>query len=242
MSAPRVLVVDDEPSITDFIALGLRHEGFEVRTAPDGRAALRVVDDFKPQNVVLDLMMPRMDGWELCRALAGDRNRGLIILSAPGRDHRPHPGAGAGGRRLPGQALRVRRAARPGARRAPPPPARPGPRGAHRRASLAALPRLSSTALDGALAGRESAAQVIDNASGEGQLVVALPVHASPSSRAAACLAAQLGTPMAPVDDVLTTDRNALLLGGGAVLVLALLAGLWLTERALGPLHRVTAT
>jgi two-component system OmpR family response regulator len=82
MSEPRVLVVDDEPSITDFIALGLRHEGFEVRTAPDGRAALRAVDEFKPQIVVLDLMMPRMDGWELCRALAGDRNRGIIILSA----------------------------------------------------------------------------------------------------------------------------------------------------------------
>jgi len=80
--APRVLVVDDEASITDFIALGLRHEGFEVRTAPDGRVALRIVDDFKPQLVVLDLMMPRMDGWELCRALAGDRNRGIIILSA----------------------------------------------------------------------------------------------------------------------------------------------------------------
>ncbi|TMC47850.1 MAG: response regulator transcription factor [Chloroflexi bacterium] len=78
----RLLVVDDEPSIIDFIAMGLRHEGFEVRTAPDGRAALRVVDDFKPQLVVLDLMMPRMDGWELCRALAGDRNRGIIILSA----------------------------------------------------------------------------------------------------------------------------------------------------------------
>ena len=77
-----MLVVDDEPSITDFIAMGLRHEGFEVRTAPDGRAAMRVVDEFKPQIVVLDLMMPRMDGWELCRALAGDRNRGLIILSA----------------------------------------------------------------------------------------------------------------------------------------------------------------
>jgi DNA-binding response OmpR family regulator len=83
MSEPaRVLVVDDEASITDFIALGLRHEGFEVRTAPDGRAALRAVDEFRPQIVVLDLMMPRMDGWELCRALAGDRSRGLIILSA----------------------------------------------------------------------------------------------------------------------------------------------------------------
>ena len=78
----RVLVVDDEQSITDFIALGLRHEGFDVRTAPDGRAALKVVDEFRPQLVILDLMMPRMDGWELTRELSGDPKRGLIILSA----------------------------------------------------------------------------------------------------------------------------------------------------------------
>jgi two-component system OmpR family response regulator len=78
----RILVVDDEPSIVDFISLGLRHEGFEVRTAPDGRVALRVVDEFKPHLVVLDLMMPRMDGWELCRALSGERQRGILILSA----------------------------------------------------------------------------------------------------------------------------------------------------------------
>jgi len=81
-AATRILVIDDEQSITDFVALGLRHEGFEVRTAADGRAGLRVVDEFKPHLVVLDLMMPRMDGWELCRALAGDRSRGIIILSA----------------------------------------------------------------------------------------------------------------------------------------------------------------
>jgi len=80
--AARILVVDDEPSIVDFIALGLRHEGFEVRTAPDGRAALRAVDEFKPHLVVLDLMMPRMDGWELCKALSGHRRRGILILSA----------------------------------------------------------------------------------------------------------------------------------------------------------------
>jgi two-component system OmpR family response regulator len=78
----RILVVDDEQSITDFIALGLRHEGFEVRTAADGRAALRAIDDFKPDLVVLDLMMPRMDGWQLCREIAGQRSRGIIILSA----------------------------------------------------------------------------------------------------------------------------------------------------------------
>jgi two-component system OmpR family response regulator len=77
-----VLVVDDEAGIRDFISLGLRHEGFEVETAADGRAGMRAVDDFKPHLVVLDLMMPRMDGWELCRAIAGDKSRGVIILSA----------------------------------------------------------------------------------------------------------------------------------------------------------------
>ncbi|HEX6539942.1 MAG TPA: response regulator transcription factor, partial [Candidatus Dormibacteraeota bacterium] len=66
----------------DFIALGLRHEGFEVRTAPDGRAALRAVDEFRPHLVVLDLMMPRVDGWQLCREISGERSRGIIILSA----------------------------------------------------------------------------------------------------------------------------------------------------------------
>src|SRR5579859_153622 len=83
MSGPtRLLVVDDEQSITDFIALGLRHEGYEVRTAPDGRAALRAVDEFRPHLVVLDLMMPRVDGWQLCREISGERSRGIIILSA----------------------------------------------------------------------------------------------------------------------------------------------------------------
>jgi DNA-binding response OmpR family regulator len=80
--AGRILVVDDEKSITEFIALGLRHEGYEVATAPDGRAGLRAVDEFKPHMVILDLMMPRLDGWELCRAIAGDRRRGILILSA----------------------------------------------------------------------------------------------------------------------------------------------------------------
>lgn len=79
---PRVLVVDDEPAITDFIKLGLSREGFEVETAPDGRAALAAVDRFTPDVVVLDVMMPRMDGIALTRELAGDPKRGLVILSA----------------------------------------------------------------------------------------------------------------------------------------------------------------
>ena len=78
----RVLVVDDEPAITDFIKIGLSREGFEVETAGDGRAALSVVDRFAPDVVVLDVMMPRMDGIALTRELAGDPRRGLVILSA----------------------------------------------------------------------------------------------------------------------------------------------------------------
>jgi two-component system OmpR family response regulator len=79
---PRVLVVDDEPAITDFIKLGLTREGFEVETAPDGQAALTIVDRFAPDVVVLDVMMPRMDGISLTKVLAGDPRRGLVILSA----------------------------------------------------------------------------------------------------------------------------------------------------------------
>ncbi|HEY6538841.1 MAG TPA: response regulator transcription factor [Candidatus Dormibacteraeota bacterium] len=79
---PRVLVVDDEPAITQFIELGLSREGFQVETAPDGRAALAAVDRFAPDVVVLDVMMPRMDGIALTKVLAGDPRRGLVILSA----------------------------------------------------------------------------------------------------------------------------------------------------------------
>jgi two-component system OmpR family response regulator len=78
----RILVVDDEPAITDFIALGLHHEGYEVATAGDGHQGLRAVDEFKPDLVILDVMMPRLDGFELCRAIAGEPRRGIIILSA----------------------------------------------------------------------------------------------------------------------------------------------------------------
>jgi len=78
----RILVVDDEQGIRDFVALGLRHEGYDVRVAADGHAGLRAVDDFRPHLVIVDLMMPRLDGWEVCRALSGDQQRGIIILSA----------------------------------------------------------------------------------------------------------------------------------------------------------------
>jgi two-component system OmpR family response regulator len=68
--APRVLVVDDEPAITDLVATALRYEGFDVQTAGDGRRALSLVDDFRPALIVLDVMLPGMDGFEVQRRLA----------------------------------------------------------------------------------------------------------------------------------------------------------------------------
>jgi DNA-binding response OmpR family regulator len=80
--APRVLVVDDEKSIVDFIQLGLQYEGFQVQVAADGVAALRLISQFKPHVVVLDVMMPRMDGLAVAEAVRGNKDMGIIILSA----------------------------------------------------------------------------------------------------------------------------------------------------------------
>jgi DNA-binding response OmpR family regulator len=77
-----VLVVDDERSIVDFIRLGLQYEGFQVQTAPDGQAALRMITEFKPHVVVLDIMMPKLDGLAVAEALRGNKDTGVIILSA----------------------------------------------------------------------------------------------------------------------------------------------------------------
>ena len=77
----RVLIVDDEQGIVDFIKLGLRYEGFAVESAGDGQKALIAISNFKPDLVILDINMPRMDGLEVCRAVSGT-DMGIIILSA----------------------------------------------------------------------------------------------------------------------------------------------------------------
>jgi two-component system OmpR family response regulator len=67
--APRVLVVDDEPSITDAVATALRYEGFEARQAAGGHAAERALSEFRPDLVLLDVMMPDLDGLQVARRL-----------------------------------------------------------------------------------------------------------------------------------------------------------------------------
>ena len=84
-SSTRILVVDDEPSITDLVATVLRYEGFEVRTAPTGRKALTAATDFRPHLVVLDIMLPDLDGFEVQRRLSTDGER-VPILFLTARD------------------------------------------------------------------------------------------------------------------------------------------------------------
>jgi two-component system OmpR family response regulator len=76
----RVLVVDDEPNIADVISMALRYQGFEVETAGDGASALRAVKDFRPELIVLDIMLPDMEGFEVARRLGAQRGHVPIIF------------------------------------------------------------------------------------------------------------------------------------------------------------------
>ena len=76
----RVLVVDDEPNIADVISMALRFQGFTVESAGDGRTALEAVSTFKPDLLVLDVMLPDMEGFEVARRLGAQRARVPIIF------------------------------------------------------------------------------------------------------------------------------------------------------------------
>ncbi|MFF2019028.1 response regulator transcription factor [Paenibacillus sp. NPDC058177] len=76
----RLLLVDDEPHILQFLELGLVNEGFEVRTAPDGLTAIAEAADFKPHVAILDVMMPGMDGFEVCHYLRSEENDIAVIM------------------------------------------------------------------------------------------------------------------------------------------------------------------
>jgi len=83
--AARILVVDDESSITDLVAMALRYEQFAVAVAGGGREALDQVESFAPDLIVLDIMMPGIDGFEVARRLRGGGSH-LPILFLTARD------------------------------------------------------------------------------------------------------------------------------------------------------------
>jgi len=82
----RILVVDDEPDIADLLATGLRFVGFDVRVAHSGADALAVAAAYRPQLMLLDVMLPDIDGFELCRQLRRAHDgAGVVFLTARNR-------------------------------------------------------------------------------------------------------------------------------------------------------------
>ena len=81
-----ILVVDDEQHIIDLARMYLEQEGFQVESAGDGVTALQYILDEKPGLVVLDLMLPEMDGWEVCRRVRAQSDLPIIMLTARSDD------------------------------------------------------------------------------------------------------------------------------------------------------------
>jgi two-component system alkaline phosphatase synthesis response regulator PhoP len=89
MAKGKILVVDDEIYIVHILDFSLGMEGYEVITALDGEQAIEKAHAEKPDLIVLDIMMPKLDGYETCKALKGDpttRDIPVILLSAKGRN------------------------------------------------------------------------------------------------------------------------------------------------------------
>lgn len=80
--AKHILVVDDEPRLAGLVRSYLEQEGYRVTTAANGREALHLARDLRPDLIVLDLMMPDLDGWEFMRLHRRERNTPIIMLTA----------------------------------------------------------------------------------------------------------------------------------------------------------------
>ncbi len=98
---PHVLVVDDDPVVADLVAFRLRRLGLEVTVEADGESGLAAVHRLRPDLVVLDWLMPRMDGLEVCRALRADDDPALartpvLLLTAKSQEPDLERGFAAG--------------------------------------------------------------------------------------------------------------------------------------------------
>jgi two-component system, OmpR family, response regulator len=98
MSGPHVLIVDDDEYIREMVATAMRYAGFHTTTAPDGRVALEEIPAQQPALVVLDVAMPGIDGFEVCRRLRaqGDRTP-VVFLTARASSRDVLEGFGHGG-------------------------------------------------------------------------------------------------------------------------------------------------
>ncbi|MGE5376218.1 MAG: response regulator transcription factor [Bacteroidota bacterium] len=78
----KLLVIDDDSAVTDLLSLLLKSQGFEVFATNNSAEGLSMIRELEPDLVVLDLMMPEMDGWEVCRSVRQFSQVPIIILSA----------------------------------------------------------------------------------------------------------------------------------------------------------------
>ncbi|WP_138755814.1 response regulator transcription factor [Paenibacillus sinopodophylli] len=81
---PKIVVVDDDPNIRELVSLFLKREGYQVVEAIDGVDALERLESVRPDCAIIDVMMPRMDGWALCAALRESYDIPLLMLTAKG--------------------------------------------------------------------------------------------------------------------------------------------------------------
>jgi two-component system alkaline phosphatase synthesis response regulator PhoP len=96
----KILLVDDEKDILEFLSYNLRNEGFKIHTASNGREAVRMAVEIKPHLVLMDVMMPQMDGIAACEEIRGNKeleNTLVAFLTARGEDYSQIAGFEAGG-------------------------------------------------------------------------------------------------------------------------------------------------
>jgi DNA-binding response OmpR family regulator len=89
MKTPIILVVDDDPNIQELISVNLRVKGYSIVLASDGKEAMEKIKTGAPDLIILDIMMPEIDGWELCKWIRDDprlRSVKILMLTAKGTD------------------------------------------------------------------------------------------------------------------------------------------------------------
>ena len=99
LSNKKILLVDDEIDILDFLSYNLKNEGYEVRVAKDGQEGVNIAKEFLPDLILLDMMMPEMDGVETCekiRSLDSTKEIAIAFLTARGEDYSQIAGFEAG--------------------------------------------------------------------------------------------------------------------------------------------------
>jgi DNA-binding response OmpR family regulator len=87
--AHRILIADDEPNIVLALEFLMKKEGYEVQTVSDGEEALRTIEKSPPDLILLDIMMPKLDGYEVCQRIRSDpsmKDIVIIMLTAKGRE------------------------------------------------------------------------------------------------------------------------------------------------------------